>query len=85
MNINNHIVKQFISFKEYMEDICGFKVNHSDIICSCCTQIHSCKYRNGYILTVVNGKDVWWHVTMLGLSPIELRQEIRQQKINKLI
>lgn len=69
--INGLYVKQLVSFKYYMENICGYKV----------TKDSSSIYQSGYFF---NPNKEWCHVSSLG-NPNDVKMKIRELKLKKLI
>ena len=73
--INNLYVHKIVSFKYYMENICGYKVTsgYSDSI-----------YQSGYFYNTNKG---WMHISSLGNSNYIKNElvKLRNQKINKIL
>lgn len=70
--IDDIYITDIVSFKYYMEDICGYKLLNEDI---------SNIYQSGYLYNPNKG---WLHISFLG-NPSEVKRKIREVRFNQLI
>lgn len=70
--IDDIYITDIVSFKYYMEDICGYKLLGEDI---------SNIYQSGYLYNPNKG---WLHISSLG-NPSEVKRKVREVRFNQLI
>jgi hypothetical protein len=69
--INDLWVDRLVSFKYYMENICGYKVENDKSII----------YQSGYFYNPNKG---WMHVSSLG-NPDDIKYQIRSKRLDYIL